>query len=207
MLNLRDKDTSMSSDKRQDILDTALQLFVEQGFHATSTASLAKAAGVANGTVFHHFGSKQGLISTLYLDIKSQLATDILPDEIPALPMNSQDIKLLSASIWNSAIDWAVDNPMKQQFFKTFSHSSVLDQTIRDEAMKKVMGFIEQLIVIGQQQGLLSQFPIELMLENCYGQYTHSAGYFIAHPQHAQSTEHRDAAFAMFWNALSVSTE
>ena len=46
-------------DKKQAILDTALTLFVSQGFYATSTASIAKTAGVATGTLFHHFASKK----------------------------------------------------------------------------------------------------------------------------------------------------
>jgi AcrR family transcriptional regulator len=38
-------------DKKEEILKTALKLFVEFGFHATPTSKIAKEAGIANGTL------------------------------------------------------------------------------------------------------------------------------------------------------------
>lgn len=46
---------------REAILESAHRLFVEQGFAATSTQELARAAGVTTGALYHHFGSKEGL--------------------------------------------------------------------------------------------------------------------------------------------------
>ena len=63
----------MTTDKKQAILDSALQLFVKKGFNATSTASIAKAAGVATGTLFHHFPTKKDIMSQLFLSIKQPL--------------------------------------------------------------------------------------------------------------------------------------
>ena len=48
--------------KREKIFSTALNLFVEHGFHGTPTSKIAKEAGVANGTLFHHFNTKEDLI-------------------------------------------------------------------------------------------------------------------------------------------------
>ena len=62
----------MTTDKKQAILDSALQLFVKKGFNATSTASIAKAAGVATGTLFHHFPTKKDIMSQLFLSIKQE---------------------------------------------------------------------------------------------------------------------------------------
>ena len=51
--------------RREQLLDVALDLFATQGFDATSTQQIAKAAGVAQGLVFHYFGSKEGLLSAV----------------------------------------------------------------------------------------------------------------------------------------------
>jgi AcrR family transcriptional regulator len=64
--------TEKQTDKRQAILDTALLLFTERGFHGTPTSLIAKEAGVATGTLFHYFKTKEELIETLYLDIKKE---------------------------------------------------------------------------------------------------------------------------------------
>lgn len=50
---------------RQRILDAALACFSRRGFDRTSTAAIAKAAGVSQGIIFHHFGTKDGLISAV----------------------------------------------------------------------------------------------------------------------------------------------
>lgn len=44
------------------IAQVAMALFAEHGFTATSTRKVAQAAGVSEGLIFHHFGSKIGLL-------------------------------------------------------------------------------------------------------------------------------------------------
>ena len=48
------------------ILATASRLFAERGYSQTTTAEIAREAGVAEGTLYHHFGSKDGIFLTLF---------------------------------------------------------------------------------------------------------------------------------------------
>ncbi|MDP4107839.1 MAG: helix-turn-helix domain-containing protein, partial [Bacillota bacterium] len=43
------------TEKQQKIVETAIQMFADKGYASTSTAEIAKAAGVAEGTIFRHF--------------------------------------------------------------------------------------------------------------------------------------------------------
>ncbi len=52
----------MTAQRRQQLLDAALDLFCKNGYAGTSTRSIAEAAGVAEGLVFHYFPSKQALL-------------------------------------------------------------------------------------------------------------------------------------------------
>lgn len=52
--------------RKDAILRAATELFATQGFDATATAAVAKAAGVAEGTIFHHFKTKDGLLLTIF---------------------------------------------------------------------------------------------------------------------------------------------
>ncbi len=65
------------NEKKQSILDASLRLFVENGFHGTSTAEIAKTAGVATGTLFHYFKTKEELINSLYLHAKGGMLNEI----------------------------------------------------------------------------------------------------------------------------------
>lgn len=51
--------------KKTTILETALDLFAQNGFSATSTAKIAKAAGVSEGLIFRHFTNKEGLLKSI----------------------------------------------------------------------------------------------------------------------------------------------
>ncbi|RMF96889.1 MAG: TetR/AcrR family transcriptional regulator [Candidatus Schekmanbacteria bacterium] len=47
--------------KKEKIIDSALKLFAEKGFHETRTADLARDANVGEGTIYHYFRSKEEL--------------------------------------------------------------------------------------------------------------------------------------------------
>lgn len=51
--------------RRQALLSAAAQLFRQQGFAATSTRDIARAAGMQSGSPFYHFDSKQALLGAI----------------------------------------------------------------------------------------------------------------------------------------------
>lgn len=48
------------------ILSTASRLFARKGYANATTSEIAREAGVAEGTLYHHFGSKDGIFLTLF---------------------------------------------------------------------------------------------------------------------------------------------
>jgi AcrR family transcriptional regulator len=61
------------TEKKELILDSALKLFAELGYASTSTAKIAKAAGVSEGLIFRHFINKKGLLKALLDNGKEQI--------------------------------------------------------------------------------------------------------------------------------------
>jgi AcrR family transcriptional regulator len=53
------------TNKQQNILNIALELFANEGFSATSTSKIAKTAGVSEALIFRHFQSKKGLLTAI----------------------------------------------------------------------------------------------------------------------------------------------
>lgn len=64
--------------KKDAILRAATRLFAERGFANTPTILLAREAGVAEGTIFRHFKSKEEIFCTLIEQVRKQLRTDIV---------------------------------------------------------------------------------------------------------------------------------
>ncbi len=70
--------------RKQDVIDAAVRLFAGQGYEATTTFELAKAAGVTEPVIYYHFGSKDGLFSHIL-----KAAFDFYFSRLEALPTDT----------------------------------------------------------------------------------------------------------------------
>ncbi len=61
---------------RQRILEVAQELFASQGFDATTTRDIAKYAGIATGTMFNYFSSKEAVVGSLAAEALADLEVD-----------------------------------------------------------------------------------------------------------------------------------
>ena len=74
------------TDKKEKILQAALELFAEEGFRPTSTSKIAKKACVSEGLIFRHFGNKDGLLDAIIKEGEEQakiLFADIVLETEP----------------------------------------------------------------------------------------------------------------------------
>jgi TetR/AcrR family fatty acid metabolism transcriptional regulator len=71
-----------AGDKRERILRAAVKVFAKNGFHATRVSEVAKAAGVADGTIYLYFKSKDELLVSLFEDRVERLLA-FMREELP----------------------------------------------------------------------------------------------------------------------------
>lgn len=64
--------TTRGAQTRQAILDTALRMFKDHGYAATSMRAVAREAGVAVGNAYYYFPSKEHLILRFYDDVQAE---------------------------------------------------------------------------------------------------------------------------------------
>jgi TetR/AcrR family transcriptional regulator, fatty acid metabolism regulator protein len=79
-------------DKRQRILDAAVKVFAKRGFHATRVSDVASAAGVADGTIYLYFKSKDALLVSLFESHVERLLA-FLEKELPRAASPSEKLK------------------------------------------------------------------------------------------------------------------
>src|SRR5258708_37809692 len=101
-----------SEDKRNAILAAATQVFAERGLGAPP-AAITSAAGIAEGSLFTYFKTKDELINALYRELKLGLA-DSMMSGFP----RKQSVRHRLEHIWNGYLQWGVANPDQQKVLK-----------------------------------------------------------------------------------------
>lgn len=66
---------------KENIFQTALALFAEQGYDRTPTSQIARQAGVSEGLIFRHYGNKAGLLADIIRAGMAQVAESMRPYE------------------------------------------------------------------------------------------------------------------------------
>ncbi|WP_300998332.1 TetR/AcrR family transcriptional regulator [Hyphomonas sp.] len=79
---------------RENILIAAESLLVEHGPQSLRLADVAKAAGVANATVLHHFGTIDGVQAALMEKMIGELVSGLLEMDLPADPKQARSVAL-----------------------------------------------------------------------------------------------------------------
>jgi len=117
--------------KRKIIIEVAINLFVERGFHGTPTSLIAKEAGIATGTLFNYFKTKDILINEIFREMKLEQTNYVLKN----LEREKTSKKKMK-KIWNDFILWNLENPTKKSFIKYFSNSNFISDDTKTEVYK-----------------------------------------------------------------------
>ncbi len=149
---------TLMEDKRRKLLETAIHLFGTNGFWNSSTAQIAKEAGVATGTLFNYFASKDILISEVLVTLKSELMQSMQSG------LNSRaSVKDQLLSIWNQAAIWAIENSDRFILMEQLSSSAQITQEAQ-ETMEQEYAFIIRLFKQGKEEGVIADIDEEFLL-------------------------------------------
>src|ERR1700680_2917372 len=124
-----------SENKRNAILDAATRLFAERGLTAAPTSEISKQAGVAEGTLFTYFRTKDDLINALYREIKLELA-DAMMSDFP----RKKNVGTRMRHVWDRYVNWGIANPKQRKVLAQLQVSEVLTKESREDG---IAAFVE----------------------------------------------------------------
>lgn len=185
------------NEKKHKILDASLILFVERGFHGTSTAEIAKTAGVATGTLFHYFKTKEELINRLYLYTKESMFC-----EIEGKLEGDESLKDNLKDLWCKFIDYAIKNPHKFQFILTY-HTSPYITSLTKEQLETQTDALLGVYKKGIQDKEIKKIPFEIIIEFFWGNVVSTLNYINKYPEKL-GDESLNQAFELFWDGISI---
>jgi AcrR family transcriptional regulator len=146
-------------DKKEAILNSALELFTTKGFDNTSTTLITKNAEVGTGTLFLYFKTKVELINELFLSIKKE-TYDIIK-QISEYEMITEDVM---KQLWVSLINWGLKNPKKMRFIRQYSSSPYITKLTKDQ-QEAESELLKSQIQKAIEEGILKEYPITLIIE------------------------------------------
>jgi AcrR family transcriptional regulator len=184
--------------KREQILQTALELFAVEGL-AVPTAKIAKKAGVANGTLFNYFSTKQDLIDALYLTLKKEVAQLLLAGGAD----KAKSLKESSFIVWNSYVRWAITNPLKRKVMNLFKTAHVLSPKILAKA-DDIFKPLHKLVQNGMKRGEVMNLGLDYWYQIKAAQIGVSIDQALGRNRKGKALEaHILTGFEIYWKGVA----
>lgn len=183
----------LSPEKRSAILEAATRVVAASGTSA-ATAAIAKSAGVAEGTLFTYFASKDELLNALYLDLKSDLHALMTRSLKPGGELEDR-----CRRVWDSFIGWGLAYPDKAKAMKQLAVSDrITDETraLASTFSSPMTGMFQECSAMVVQKGLPKSYAGTLM--SAMAEIT--ANYIQEEPGKAK--RHIRSGFDAFWRAI-----
>ncbi|MEL4012664.1 TetR/AcrR family transcriptional regulator [Dryocola clanedunensis] len=119
-----------SEDKRVALLEAAKLAVAEFGLGA-ATSLIAKNAGVAEGTLFRYFATKDELLNGLYLYLKTSLGGTMMQNF-----QADASVKERARMVWSSFIDWGLVHPQASKAMRQLAVSDKITQETKDSVAR-----------------------------------------------------------------------
>ena len=156
-----------AEERRNEILDVAEKLFGTKGFDQTSTNDILNEIGIARGTLYYHFKSKEEILDAMIERIDKQLVAKAKMiagnKEIPVLQRLTMTIMALN-------LDNDLGHEVMEQVHRP--QNALMHQKMRENLLAEVDPLITGLVEEGIEQGICrTDYPAEVvemtMLYSC----------------------------------------
>lgn len=148
-----------ADERRNEILDAADELFAQKGFDGTSTNDILEKVGIARGTLYYHFKSKEEILDSLIERYNVRLlcaAQEVASDK--SIPIVERIIRVVMAlNISGGSSEEIMDHIHKPQ-------NALMHQKIQKVIINGVPPILTEIILEGIEQGMFNTpFPYECM--------------------------------------------
>lgn len=153
-------------DKRDDIVQAALELIAENGFHGAPMAIIADRAGVGAGTIYRYFENKDVLIAEIYYDIEKRMYPFIMKGYAHEKPIRERFLHLGKA-----LLSYFIKNPIDFRYVEQFHNSPYGVACRRDKILgkKEKRDVYVELVEEGVSQQVMKDLPLLILFDIAFG--------------------------------------
>ena len=148
-----------AKERRNEILDVAERLFGTKGFDHTSTNDILNEVGIARGTLYYHFKSKEDILNTMIDRITDRLISKaksiVLQKEVPVLQRLTLAVRALN-------VESPAGSVILEQVHKP--QNALLHQKLQESLLAEVNPLVTELIEEAIEQGIChTDYPAEVV--------------------------------------------
>jgi len=183
--------------KIQQIHAATLKLVIKTGFSSLKMADVAKEAGIATGTLYIYYKSKEELINELFVITKKEVAGVMLSPDNQANSLYETFRKM-----WVSYFLFCYENPEKMLFVEQFLYSGL----ISEENIRLTNSFFEplnQFLEMAKQQAFIKNLDVELLKAHLQGALHEVVKVLMKNNQPFESFP-LNSLFEMTWNGVRM---
>jgi AcrR family transcriptional regulator len=153
------------SEKRQEILQAALELISEHGFHGAPIANIAERAGVGAGSIYRYFKNKDILITEIFMELHDKICAEVLDGYEIEKPLRYRFLHLST-----SLLRYLIANPMVFRYLEQFHNSPYGTAYRRDRILGKGEGDLFRMIFEeGVAQQVMKNLPLVVLCALTFG--------------------------------------
>ena len=182
-----------SPEKHAAILAAAAEEIAFAGTSA-STAAIARRAGVAEGTLFTYFETKEHLLNELYLELKASGYASLF-HEFPS----KASLELRTRHIWTAYLLWMANHPTQHRALAQLKVSEIITPATRNTAASgrnEIQAVLDQLAARTGTRSLSTDYIAALML----AMQEATVDFVTQYPR--QRRHYIESGFAAFWRAV-----
>ena len=155
-----------NSDKREEIMQAALELIAEHGFHGAPMAMVADRAGVGAGTIYRYFESKDALIAEIFGELEKKVVEYLLQGYSLDRPLRERFIHLSTM-----IIRYFMDNAIHFRFIEQYMNSPYGVSLRRERLLGKArdIDLFRHLLQEGIDSRALKDLPLTLHFALAFG--------------------------------------
>jgi AcrR family transcriptional regulator len=183
-----------SEERRNAIVSAATEVVAGRGIGA-STAAIAAAAGVGEGSLFTYFKNKDELLNFLYCEIKLDVANAMMSGFPRRVSVRSK-----LEHVWNRYVSWGVENPSQNRALRQIEMWSGLTDKSKAAGSAPFIE-IRQMAEEAGEKRLLRDVPPELIGVAVAALAQMTMELVGTNPEKA--LEYRQAGFEMVWGAIA----
>lgn len=143
--------------RRNEILDAAEQLFVTKGFDKTSTGDILERVGIARGTLYYHFRSKEEILDAM---IERMTETLLRGAGQIAAGKEKPVLQRLTEMMLALNVDSELGNEIMEQVHKP--QNALMHQKMQERLLAGLVPILTGLIKEGIDQGICrTEYPAE----------------------------------------------